>query len=334
MIRNYLGFPRGLSGADLAIRAYGQAWFFGTKFLIGRQATGLRTARDADGADVRIVSFDDGSEARSRAVVLASGVQYRRIGIDRLEALVGRGVFYSAPVTEAPGLVGQNVVIIGGGNSSGQAAIFLSRYADHVTLVIRGQQIDEMSEYLIRELEVRPNIDVRKNTVVVDAIGDRRLQGVVLRERTTGADEQVACSATFILIGAMPRTEWLPPEIERDQGGYVITGDAVSTAHASDRPHPAPLETSMPGVFAVGDVRSGSIKRVAGAVGEGSTAIRMVHEYLARVAKELVEGGAAAAGAEAGAAAGAAIPVESGGAAPGAISVEPGGATSGATRTN
>jgi thioredoxin reductase (NADPH) len=289
MIRNYLGFPRGLSGADLAIRAYGQAWFFGTKFLIGRSATGLRAEHDPKEGDVRVVSFDDGSEARSRAVVLASGVQYRRIGIEKLEALVGRGVFYSAPVTEAPGLLGQHVVIIGGGNSSGQAAIYLSRYADRVYLVVRGPELDEMSEYLIREIEARPSIDVRKNTVVVDAVGDRRLRGVVLRERDSGAEEQVACSATFVLIGAMPRTDWLPPEVERDEGGYVVTGDRVAMADSPGRPHPAPLETSMPGVFAVGDVRSGSIKRVAGAVGEGSTAIRMVHEYLARLAKEQVE---------------------------------------------
>lgn len=295
MIRNYLGFPRGLSGADLATRAYGQAWFFGTQFLIGRSACGLRAETDPKLGDVRVVSFDDGSEARSRAVVLASGVQYRRIGIDRLEALVGRGVFYSAPVTEAPGLVGQRVVVVGGGNSSGQASVYLSRYAEHVTLVVRGERLDEMSEYLIREIDARPNITLRTNTVVVDAVGDRRLQAVVLKGRDSGAEEQVACSATFILIGALPRTEWLPPEIERDEGGYVKTGDRVSSAHSWERPHPAPLETSMPGVFAVGDVRSGSIKRVAGAVGEGSTAVRMVHEYLARLNDEMAKGAAAAA---------------------------------------
>ena len=303
MIRNYLGFPRGLSGADLATRAYGQAWFFGTKFLIGRAATAMRAEHDPSVGEVRIVSFDDGSEARSRAVILASGVQYRRMGIDKLESMVGRGVFYSAPVTEAPGLVGQRVVVIGGGNSSGQASVYLSRYAEHVTLVVRGPVLDEMSQYLIREIDARPNITLRTNTVVVDAIVDKRLKGVVLKERESGAEDEVPCTATFILIGALPRTEWLPPEVERDEGGYVITGDKVSTAHSSERPHPAPLETSMPGVFAVGDVRSGSIKRVAGAVGEGSTAVRMVHEYLARLNDEMAKGAAASAAASAAAAA-------------------------------
>jgi thioredoxin reductase (NADPH) len=275
LIRNYLGFPRGLSGAQLAIRAYGQAWFFGSRFLIGRTATALR----ADG-DERVVSFEDGSEARSHAVILAAGVSYRRLGIERLEALVGRGVFYGSPVTEPPGLVGQHVVVVGGGNSSGQASIHLSRYADSVTLVVRGSELDEMSEYLIQEIKARPNIALRLNTVLVDAIGDRRLKAIRLREHVTGAEEEVATGAAFIMIGALPRTDWLPPEIERDERGYVLTGEALSSAHVSGSRHPAALETSMPGVFAVGDVRAGSIKRVAGAVGEGSTAIRMVHEYL------------------------------------------------------
>jgi thioredoxin reductase (NADPH) len=306
MIRNYLGFPRGLSGAELAIRAYGQAWFFGSNFLIGRSATGLR----AEG-DLRVVSFDDGSEARSRTVILAAGVAYRRLGTEKLEALVGRGIFYGAPITEARGLGGQHVVVIGGGNSSGQASIYLSRYASRVTLVVRGTALDEMSEYLIREIDSRPNISVRMGTELADAVGERRLRGVVLRQRETGAEEEIACTAAFVLIGASPRTDWLPPEIERDERGYVATGDEVTMAanagagggadsgakaadsNAGAKPgdsiagaqaarRPAAFETSMPGVFAVGDVRLGSIKRVAGAVGEGSNAIRMVHEYLAR----------------------------------------------------
>jgi thioredoxin reductase (NADPH) len=309
MIRNYLGFPRGLSGAELAIRAYGQAWFFGSNFLIGRSATGLR----AEG-DLLVVTFDDGSEARSRTVILAAGVAYRRLGTEKLEALVGRGIFYGAPITEARGLGGQHVVVIGGGNSSGQASLYLSRYASRVTLVVRGAALDEMSEYLIRELDARPNIFIRMGTELADAVGERRLQAVRLRQRETGAEEEVACSAAFVLIGASPRTDWLPPEIERDERGYVATGDEVTKmteipgsadpgAKAADsgakpadsdaeakpvdsgsKParRPAAFETSMPGVFAVGDVRLGSIKRVAGAVGEGSNAIRIVHEYLAR----------------------------------------------------
>jgi thioredoxin reductase (NADPH) len=282
--------------------------------------------------------------------VLAAGVAYRRLGTEKLEALVGRGIFYGAPITEARGLGGQHVVVIGGGNSSGQASIYLSRYASRVTLVVRGAALDEMSEYLIREIDSRPNIHVRMGTELADAVGERRLRAVVLRERETGTEEEVACSAAFVLIGAMPRTDWLPPEIERDERGYVATGDAVtkmtevaspadsgaqtadstagakaadsnagaqsadstagakaadsgassvdsgagakpadsgaqtadSTAGAPAPRRAAAFETSMPGVFAVGDVRLGSIKRVAGAVGEGSTAIRMVHEYLAR----------------------------------------------------
>ena len=152
---------------------------------------------------------------------------YRRIGIEKLEGLVGRGVYYGAPITEAPGLVGQHVVVVGGGNSSGQASIYLSRYASRVTVVVRGAALDEMSEYLIRELESRPNIEVRTGTVLADAVGDRRLQAIVLRNRESGAEEQMPTSACFIQIGALPRTDWLPPEIQRDEGGYILTGDTV-----------------------------------------------------------------------------------------------------------
>jgi thioredoxin reductase (NADPH) len=279
MIRNYLGFPRGLSGAELAARAYGQAWFFGSRFLIGRAAVGLR----AEG-DERVIALDDGAEARCRAVVLAAGVTYRRLGIERLEALVGHGVYYGAPVTEAPGLAGHHVVVVGGGNSSAQSSLHLARHAARVSLVVRDPALHEMSEYLVRELDARPNIELRLNTVVADAVGEKRLRALVLRETARGTEETVETAAVFILIGALPRTDWLPPEIERDERGYVMTGDAVTwdLADGSAERRPAPLETSMPGVFAVGDVRFGSIKRVAGAVGEGSIAIRMVHEYLDR----------------------------------------------------
>jgi thioredoxin reductase (NADPH) len=276
MIRNYLGFPRGLSGQELAGRAFRQAWFFGASFLIGRNAVGLR--RDGP---VRVVELDDGLEVRSRTVVLATGVSYRRLGIPRLEELVGHGVYYGAPVTEAPGMAGQHVFVVGGGNSSGQAVVYLARFAAQVTLIVRDPQLGEMSDYLIHELESRRNVDVRLNTVVMDADGDGRLRRLVLLDTARDVTQTVDTTAVFILIGAEPRTEWLPTEIVRDERGYLLTGDACQVTFEDGR-YPATFETSMPGVFAVGDVRNGSMKRIAAAVGEGSTAIRKIHEHLAR----------------------------------------------------
>jgi thioredoxin reductase (NADPH) len=277
MIRNYLGFPRGLSGQELAGRAFRQAWFFGASFVIGRNAVGLR--RDDD---MLVLELDDGSVARSRTVVLATGVSYRRLGIPRLEELVGHGVYYGAPVTEATGMAGQHVYVVGGGNSSGQAVTHLARFAAQVTLVVRDPQLGEMSDYLIRELEARRNVDVRLNTIVEDAHGDRRLRSLTVRDTVRQVSEEVKATAVFILIGAEPHTTWLPAELQRDERGYILTGDSIREPFTDGR-LPATLETSMAGVFAVGDVRNGSMKRIAAAVGEGSTAIRKVHEYLARL---------------------------------------------------
>jgi thioredoxin reductase (NADPH) len=277
MIRNYLGFPRGLTGADLATRAYWQAWFFGARFLIGRAAAGLRVENDS-----RVLLLEDGIEVRGKSIVLASGVSYRRLGIERLEALVGRGVFYGAPVTEAPGLARQSVAVVGGGNSSAQSALYLARFADRVTLIVRGIELDEMSSYLVQDMAAHPIIEIRLNTIVVDGSGDSRLRSLIVHDRTRDATEEIPCVAVFILIGGEPRTEWLPAEVARDERGYVMTGDDVA-ARDPDRPRPRELETSLPGVFAVGDVRLGAMKRVAGAVGEGSRAIRNVHEYLAEL---------------------------------------------------
>jgi thioredoxin reductase (NADPH) len=276
MIRNYLGFPRGLSGQELAGRAFRQAWFFGANFLIGRNATGLR-AED----DLRLVDLDDGNVVRARTVVLATGVAYRRLGIERLEELVGRGVYYGAPVTEAPGMAGQHVIVVGGGNSSGQAVSYLARFARQVTLVVRDPQLGEMSDYLIRELESRRNVDVRLETIITAAEGDGRLRSLVLHDTARDVSEEIETPAVFILIGAEPRTDWLPSEILRDERGYILTGDACQMTFPDGR-YPATFETSMAGVFAVGDVRNGSLKRIAAAVGEGSTAIRKIHEHLAR----------------------------------------------------
>jgi thioredoxin reductase (NADPH) len=274
-IRNYLGFPRGVSGSELAVRAYWQAWFFGARFLIGREVRRL----SGDG-DWRTLALDDGSIVRARSVVLASGVAYRRLGLESVEQFVGRGVFYGAPVTEGPAMAGERVLVIGGGNSSAQTALFLAGFAAHVSLIVRRAQLDEMSAYLIRDIENHPNIEIRLSTVVVDAAGDTRLRSVTVHDQLRDVREEVPAAALFILIGAEPRTDWLPAEIERDERGYIVTGAEISRPTDGDR-LPLRLETSMSGVFAVGDVRLGSLKRVAAAVGEGSSAIRHVHDYLA-----------------------------------------------------
>jgi len=271
LIRNYLGFPRGVSGTELAVRAVQQAAMFGAEVVYG-QATGIA----AVGAD-RIVSLADGGRITSRAVVIATGVSYRRLGIPSLESRVGVGVFYGAASSEAPALRGQEVYVVGGANSAGQAALHLAKYASRVTLVVRGSTLRAtMSDYLIRQIAAADTIDVRCLTEVVEATGEGRLTGLVLRDSETGDTSTVAAAAVFILIGTEPHTGWLPTDIHRDEHGYVRTGTQV-TAH---RRPPAPFETSMPGVFAVGDVRSGSVKRVASSVGEGSVAIRQIHDYL------------------------------------------------------
>ena len=274
--------PRRVSGGELARRAYEQAWLFGTEFIYGNEAVALRPQGPR-----RVVTLADGGEIVATAVVRATGVSYRRLGIPRLEAFSGVGVFYGAAVTEAEAISGEDVFVVGGGNSAGQAAVHLAKFAKRVTLVVRGPSLaDSMSDYLIKELESEPNIEIRYRAEVVDGEGETRLERLVLRDRDSGKIESVPAAAVFVLIGAEPRTEWLPDEIERDRWGFVLTGsDLVRNGRMPDqwrltRP-PMLLETSLPGVFAVGDVRHGSIKRVASAVGEGSVSIRMVHEYLA-----------------------------------------------------
>jgi thioredoxin reductase (NADPH) len=281
MLRNYLGFPGGVSGADLAGRAYQQAWTFGADFLIGRSAMGIHTQ-----GEERIVPLDDGSMIRAQAIIIATGVSYRRMGIDSVEALVGRGVFYGSGSSEARALAGERVAVVGGANSAGAAAIHLARYAKRVTLLARRASIaDTMSDYLVRELESYSNLEIRTNTEIIDARGDGRLQGLVLRNNATGSTDEIPAAAVFILIGAAPNTEWLPPEIARDERQYVLTGRDCPGAFGDARS----LETTMPGVFAVGDLRYGSVKRIAAAVGEGSTAVRQVHEYREAQARQLGE---------------------------------------------
>lgn len=280
MIRNYLGFPRGVSGGELAFRAWEQALLFGTQFIFGQRAAGL-----ARRTHQCTITLTDGSEVNAKAVMIAAGVEYRRLGIPALEQLIGIGVFYGAAGVEAPAMAGQAVYVVGGANSAGQAALHLARFAASVTLLVRGDSLAAgMSDYLMKQLQATPNIYVRLRTRVVAGRGEDRLEMLTLENVETGQREEVAGAALFVLIGAEPRTEWLGGVIQRDDRGYILTGrDLAQQAWPLARA-PLPFETSMPGVFAVGDARFGSVKRVAGAVGEGSVAVGSVHQYLAESA--------------------------------------------------
>jgi thioredoxin reductase (NADPH) len=281
LIRNYLGFPRGVSGQKLTYQAFQQAQLFGAEFRVMRQATGLR--REDGGL---VVTLSDGKELAGRAVVVATGASYRRLGVPSLEALNGAGVFYGAATAEARSLEGQEVYVVGGANSAGQATMHLSKYASRVTLVVRGSSLEAgMSDYLVREVEDADNVRVRLNTRVVGGGGEGRLERLALDDTAVGRAETVPAAALFVLIGAEPLTGWLPEEIACDEEGFILTGgDIPDGGHQKDLRAPKrlsmPLETSMRGVFATGDVRHGSVKRVASAVGEGSIAIRLVHDYL------------------------------------------------------
>ena len=282
LIRNYLGFARGIAGADLTMRAYQQAWVFGASFVLMNEVTDL-AAEDGRLA----LTLSDGARALAGAVVLATGVDYRRLGIPALEELVGAGVFYGASISEAQALTGRSVYVIGGGNSAGQAAMHLSAHAGKVTILIRGESLaSSMSRYLIDLVEAAPNIEVRPYTEVVDGSGEGRLERLVLSDRRDGSRTSVEASGLFVLIGARPRSDWLPDSVARDERGFVLTGSDLlggpDPAWRLERP-PRPFETSLPGVFAVGDVRHGSMKRVASAVGEGAGVIPQVHEHLAEL---------------------------------------------------
>ena len=259
-IRNYLGFSRGLSGAELAQRAYQQAWVFGATFLLTREVESLTT-----GGVGFEVGISGGATVEARSVILATGVSYRRLEVPGLDGL--EGVEYGSTPSEARRFTGGSVFIVGAANSAGQAAVHLARYAADVTLVCRGDALSRMSQYLVDEIQGKENIHVRLGTHVVEAHGDRRLERVTLRGPE--GDETVDARGLFILIGAEPRADWLPPEIERDERGFVVAGPTY--------------ETSVPGIFAIGDLRADSVKRVASAVGEGSVVIQHVHRYLASV---------------------------------------------------
>jgi thioredoxin reductase (NADPH) len=234
-----------------------------------------------------VVSLSDGKEFASRAVVLAMGAAYQRLGIPSLEALVGAGVFYGGAVTEAMAIKGREVYVAGAGNSAGQAALHLAKYAERVTIVVRGDSLRaSMSDYLVQEIEATNNLAVRLQTQIVDGRGVRRLEGLILKDGASGETATVPAAALFVLIGAQPHTGWLPASVLRDERGFILTGpDLVRDGQSPEswplqRP-PYLLETSLPGVFAVGDVRAGSLKRVAAAVGDGSTAIQFIHQYIA-----------------------------------------------------
>ena len=282
LIRNYLGFPRGLSGQDLANRATEQAWFFGAEFVLSQPAIGLRV----EGVR-RIVTTADGREVAARAVIIATGVSWRQLDVPNLDRLSRAGVFYGAAGSEARALEGERVFVVGAGNSAGQAAVHLAKYAESVTVLVRGGSLaTSMSDYLVTEIDATRNIHVRLRTEIADASGSGRLEALTLHDRARDVRETVPATAVFVMIGARPRTDWLGETVVRDEQGYVVTGhDLFDSANPpADWPLARPpmlLETSVPGVFAAGDVRHRSVKRVASAVGSGAIAVQLVHEYLA-----------------------------------------------------
>jgi thioredoxin reductase len=284
MIRNYPGFAQGVSGARLAFAAYQQARLFGATFVLVRQLDGLSRQHDRRYQ----LRLSDGGTLTSRTVLITTGVTYRRLGVPALENLQGRGVFYGTGVSEAPAMRGRQVVVIGGGNSAGQAALHLARWAAHVTVLVRSQSLAaSMSDYLIREIDEAPNVEVWYGMQAVDGAGDGHLESLLVEDRQTRQRYSIPADGLFVLIGTQPQTAWAGDNPARDTWGSILTGqdilDHPDAAWPPGRP-PLPYETSLPGVFAAGDVRRGSAKRVASAVGEGATTIPLVHRYLGGLA--------------------------------------------------
>jgi thioredoxin reductase (NADPH) len=283
-IENYLGFPSGLTGGDLTRRAVAQARRFGVEIVSPQEVTALR----ADGP-YRYLRLQDGTELSCHAMLLATGVQWRKLDIPGMDRLQGAGVYYGGTATEAISCRDEEIYIIGGANSAGQAAMFFSQYAKRVVMLVRGDSLGAtMSQYLIEQIETTPNIHVEYRTRVVEAHGEQRLEAVSIVCDRTGEVSRVPANSLFIFIGAEPRTAWLEGAVERDERGFILTGPDL--LRSGKRPKgwtierdPSLLETSIPGVFAVGDVRYGSVKRVASGVGEGSVAIQFIHQYLSNV---------------------------------------------------
>jgi thioredoxin reductase (NADPH) len=282
-IENYLGFPSGISGDDLANRALLQAKRFGTEILVTREVSSIATARDG-----HCITLDGGDTVSARAIVLATGVRWRVLECAEAGALVGRGVYYGAARTEALGTRGKDVFLIGGGNSAGQAAMFFSSYARTVTLLVRGPSLEKsMSHYLIEQLATKRNIAVETETTVTAVGGSGHLEGITTRDERSGVTRERDAHALFVFIGADAETGWIPSSVERDARGYVRTGRDIE--HWPEARAPFPLETSVPGIFAAGDVRSESVKRVASSVGEGSMVIAFIHQYLALESCNVIE---------------------------------------------
>jgi thioredoxin reductase (NADPH) len=280
-IRNLPGFTWGIGGHDLSYRACEQAWLFGANLVFAQRATSLRPSQAQF-----VVGVGAGRQVTARAVVLATGVSWRRLGIPTLERLIGVGVYYGAAASEARAMRGRHVCIVGAGNSAGQAAAHLAKHADEVTLLVRGDSLSKnMSEYLVAELRATPNVSIRLGVELVDGTGDGHLRTIRVRDRASGAIEQIPTGGLFVMIGAEPHTDWLDAAVERDERGFILTGPDLTVNGRDLHPWPldrAPmlLETSEPGIFAAGDVRHGSVKRVTTAMGEGATAVQLVHRYL------------------------------------------------------
>ena len=284
-IENYLGFPSGLSGGDLARRAVTQARRFGVEIISPQNVVGIRVEDP-----YRSVMLGDGTVLSCHALLIATGVQYRTLDVPGVARLTGAGVYYGAAMTEALSCAGDDVYIVGGANSAGQAAMYFARYARKVVLLVRGDGLaSSMSKYLIDEIADQPNIMVRPRSQVVEAVGETRIERLVIADGATGERETVPAKALFIFIGALPRTDWLDGVVQRDEQGFILSGPDLKRDHRGRIPgwtlnrDPFLLETNVPGVFVAGDVRHRSIKRVASGVGEGSIAVQFIHQYLSKV---------------------------------------------------